>query len=68
MQLVKFLNPSAEPHRVLSRPLIASVGPLDAPDRSKRAGASTARFLGVLPGVMISAGDLGAPLLIELSA
>ena len=50
------------------RPLIASVGPLDAPDRSKRAGASTARFLSVLPGAMISADDLGAPLLIELSA
>ena len=68
MQLVTFLNPSAEPRRCSSRPLIASVGPLDAPDRSKRAGASTARFLRVLPGAMISADDLGAPLLIELSA
>lgn len=39
-----FRNPSADPRRCSSRPLMASVGPFDVPGRSKNASTSTARW------------------------
>ena len=49
MYLVRLRNPSAEPRRCSSLPLIASVGPLDVPGLSKWASTSSARFFRVRP-------------------
>ena len=54
MWLVRLRKPRAEPRRCSIRPLMASVGPLLVPGRSKYASTSSARFFSVRPRVMIS--------------
>lgn len=65
MWLVRLRNPRTEPRRCSSRPLTASVGPLDASGRSKEASTSVARFFRVRPSVMISLNALGTPWLTD---
>lgn len=55
-----------EPRKCSSRPLIASVGPLLVPGRSKNASTSAARFFNVRPSVTSSLRAAGTPWLREL--
>ncbi len=57
-------NPSAEPRRCSSRPLIASVGPLLVPGRSSRPARRVRVFFNVRPSVVTSTGGFGTPVLI----